>query len=164
MCAGAAHHRHQQVFDAGVQAERRRVHRALHVRIEPAGEGGQHGGVDEGQLRARGVFDPELAAASAPPRSARMARPARLSSRLRGGQRGQHHADPDHGEIEPPVDQLEAAERQRRDAGDAVVAAEQVEIGESVVKAHRPGDGAERQVMAGQPQRDRADRQRRHAR
>ncbi len=31
-----AHHGHEQVFDAVVQAERRRVHRALQVRVQEA--------------------------------------------------------------------------------------------------------------------------------
>jgi len=35
---GAADHRHEQVFDADVQTERRRIDEALHVGIEPAGE------------------------------------------------------------------------------------------------------------------------------
>ena len=45
--AGAADHRHEQVLDAHVDGERRRIDEALHVREQPAGKRRQHGSEDE---------------------------------------------------------------------------------------------------------------------
>ena len=46
---GAADDRDEEIFDAGLRAERRRVGGALEMRVEPAGEAGQHRGIDEDQ-------------------------------------------------------------------------------------------------------------------
>jgi hypothetical protein len=48
----------------------------------------------------------------------------------------------------------------RRDAGDAVVTAQKFELAEQVEQGDAPGDGAERQIMAGQAHRDQAERDR----
>ena len=47
--AGAADHGDEEIFDAGLRAERRRVGGALEMRIEPAGQAGQHRRIDEHQ-------------------------------------------------------------------------------------------------------------------
>jgi hypothetical protein len=70
-------------------------------------------------MRVCAICTPQDAAATRPPRSARMAQ-------------HQHQCDADDSEIRPVVDQGEAADTQRRDAVDAVVAAEQVEIGNDI--------------------------------
>jgi hypothetical protein len=54
--AGAADHRHEEVLDADVHAERGRVHEALHVRVQPArGAGEQRRDHEDHHARARGV-------------------------------------------------------------------------------------------------------------
>ena len=66
--AGAADHGDEEIFDAGMRAERRRRHRTLEMRVEPAGQPGQHRGIDEDQqlgarrLHAEG-FGGDMAAA-----------------------------------------------------------------------------------------------------
>ena len=53
--AGAADHGDEQILDAGVETERGRIHEQLEVRVEPAGQAGQHRGMDEDQqLHPRG--------------------------------------------------------------------------------------------------------------
>src|SRR4029079_16717702 len=46
---GAADDGDEQILDAGLRAERRRVGGALEMRIQPAGQAGQHGCIDEHQ-------------------------------------------------------------------------------------------------------------------
>ncbi|MPM71005.1 hypothetical protein SDC9_117968 [bioreactor metagenome] len=41
--ARAAHHGHEKVFNADVEIERRRAHKALHMRVQPARNRRQHG-------------------------------------------------------------------------------------------------------------------------
>ena len=54
--AGAADHGHEQVLDALVDAERRRVHEPLQVRVQPSRDAREQRGVDErDDLQARGV-------------------------------------------------------------------------------------------------------------
>ena len=57
--AGAADHGDEEIFDAGLRAERRRVGGALEMRIEPAGEAGQHRGIDEHQKLGARRMDAE---------------------------------------------------------------------------------------------------------
>ena len=63
------------------------------------------------------------------------------------------------------IDRVGALERQRADrdrrhAGDAVVAAERVHVAEQKVDRQAPGDGAERQEVAAKPKRYRAEKRR----
>jgi hypothetical protein len=58
---------------------------------------------------------------------------------------------------------FEIADRERRDARDAVIAAEEFQLAEQIEQADAPGDGAERQIMAGQPHRDDPEQDGRHA-
>ena len=54
--SGAADHGHEQVFDALIDSEGRRVHKALEMCVKPAGDTRQQRGVDErDDLEARAV-------------------------------------------------------------------------------------------------------------
>ena len=55
------------------------------------------------------------------------------------------------------MDQRMRADPQRRDAGKSVMGAEPADVSEQIEKRDAPGDGAERQIVAGQPHGDRAD-------
>ncbi len=57
--AGAADHRHEQVLDALVDAERRRIDEALQMRIQPPGNAGEQRGVDEDDDLQRPCVDAE---------------------------------------------------------------------------------------------------------
>ena len=154
--SGAAHHRHQQVLDAGVEAERGGVHAALHVGVQPPRQPGEHRGIGEGQHPRPRQVHPEAgrrggtrrAAPGSPGRT-------RLSIRLRVSSSDGRHAGPHHGESTPgcPVSADAADPTSVRDAGDAVVAPDQVQVAEHVIQADGPRDGSQRQVVPGQPQR-----------
>src|SRR5437867_2625374 len=45
----------------------------------------------------------------------------------------------------------------RRNAGNAVIAADEFELAEEIEQADAPGDGAERQIVSGQPYRNDAE-------
>src|SRR5206468_11673668 len=60
------------------------------------------------------------------------------------------------------VAQLEGAERKRRDAGQAGVAAEEIEVAEQKVEADSPGDGRKRQEVPFHAQGDEAEEQCEH--
>ena len=45
--ARSADHRHQEIFDAGLDIEGRRIHGPLHMRVEKARDRGEHGRIDE---------------------------------------------------------------------------------------------------------------------
>ena len=77
--AGAADHGDEQIFDAGLGAERRRIDRALEMRIEPAGQPGQHRRIDEHQqLGARRLHAEGLGGDVAAPQRADGAAGARV--------------------------------------------------------------------------------------
>src|ERR1700738_1118616 len=109
---------------------------------------------------ARGACTPKASAATWPRRSARIARPVRESSRFMVSSAQSKTANQDAKEVVPGVNQRKGADRQRRDAGDAVVAAEEFELAEQIEQPEAPGDGAERQIMGGQPHRDEAEQDR----
>ena len=75
-------------------------------------------------------------------------------------ERADQHRDPDHVVDRAGIQHLERADRQRRNPGDAVIAAEEFELAEQIEQADAPGDGAERQIVAGQPHRDEAEQHR----
>ena len=83
---------------------------------------------------------------------------ARIEQVLRRDQRGQgHHPDQVVGfavGIQPPAEDGNA-----RQVGDAVVLAEKLRVAERVVGGDRPGDRAEREVVAREPQRDESEDQ-----
>ena len=158
--AGAADHGDEQIFDAGLGAERRRIDGALEMRVEPARQPGQHRRIDEDQeLGARRLHAEGFGGDVAAPQRADGPAGARVQQ-VHGQQRGDQHRDPDREIDGAGVDHPKRADRQRRDAGDAVIAAEEFELAEQIEQADAPGDGAERQVMPRQPHRDEAERDR----
>src|ERR1700690_2524052 len=82
---------------------------------------------------------------SAPQRADRAAG-ARVQE-VHGEQRAEQDRDPDREIDRSGVDHFERADRKRRDAGDAVIAAEEFELAEQIKQAETPGDGAERQIV-----------------
>ena len=88
-----------------------------------------------------------------------MARPVREFEQVAGGDGREQHAGPDHVVDAAAVVEVPAGEVEGRDGGDAVVAVEQLQLAEQEVEADAPGDGAERQVMAGEAHRDEAEHQ-----
>ena len=155
--AGASSHGHQQVLDAGVDAERSLVHGALHVRVEPAGDARQQRRVDEhDELHARGADAEQLGGKRSATQRANGAPGARVEQVVRGNGR-QQHARPDHVVDAAAVVEVPAGDVEWRDGRDAVVAMEQLELAEQEVQAQAPGDGAERQVVARQAHRRQAE-------
>ena len=155
--AGAADHGDEQIFDAGLRAERRRVGGALEMRIEPAGQAGQHRRIDEHQkLGARRLHAERFAGDMPAPQRADRAAGAGVQQ-VHGQQRRDQHRDPDREIDRAGIEHPEIADRERRDAGDAVIAAEEFQLAEQIKQPDAPGDGAERQIMAGQPHRDDAE-------
>src|SRR5207253_6546064 len=67
------------------------------------------------------------------------------------------YSDPDREIDRAGIEHPEAADRERRDARYAVIAAEEFQLAEKVKQPDAPGDGAERQIMAGQSHRDDAE-------
>ncbi len=125
--AGAAEHRHQQIFGAGADAERTGRYRALEMRVEPSGEAGQHRGIDEHhQLGGGGVDAEGFGGAGAAPKRADGAADPAAEQVLRGDHR-KHDRDPDHHEIFARIDQRMVADPQRRNAGKPVMGAEPVD-------------------------------------
>ncbi len=95
-----------------------------------------------------------------PPRRLRIARPCLEFEEVVTKQHDSAEQDPDE-----EVDRNRAAERERtnrdrRDAGQPAVAVERIEIAEHEIDRDAPGDGAQRQEMAAEPQRRRAEDQR----
>ena len=155
--AGAADHGDEQIFDAGLRAERRRVGGALEMRIEPAGQAGEHRRIDEHQkLGARRLHAERFAGDMPAPQRADRAAGAGIQQ-VHGQQCRDQHRDPDREIDRAGIEHPEIADRERRDAGDAVIAAEEFQLAEQIKQADAPGDGAERQIVAGQPHRDDAE-------
>ena len=80
--AGAADHGDEEILDAGLRAERRRIGGALKMRVEPAGQAGQHRGIDEDQQLCPRRLHAKRFGGDMARRSARIARPVRESSRF----------------------------------------------------------------------------------
>ncbi len=153
---GAADDRDEEIFDAGLRAERRRIGRPLEMRIEPAGQAGQHRRIDEDQeLGARRLHAKRLGGDVSAPQCADRAAGARVQQ-VHGEQRCDQHRDPDREIDRSGVEHLQRADRQWRDTGDAVIATEELELAEQIEQADAPGDGAERQIVTRQPYRDEA--------
>ena len=158
--AGAADHGDEEIFDAGLRAEWRRVGGALEMRIEPAGQAGQYRRIDEHQkLGARRLHAERFAGNMPAPQRADGAAGAGIQQ-VHGQQRREQHGDPDCEIDRAGIEHPEAADAQRRKAGNAVIAAEEFELAEQIKQPDAPGDGAERQIMARQPHRDEAERHR----
>ena len=92
--------------------------------------------------------------------SARIARPEReVQEVARGEQREQRHC-PDQIVERAAVPETHAQQRQGRDLRDAGIFSEPFQIPEEKVDGYPPCDGAERQVVTGEPQGDEAKKQR----
>ena len=84
---------------------------------------------------------------------------ARVEQVLDREQRGDHE-HPDQVVVLAPGVERQAEDREPGHAGHPGLAAEELEIAEEVVEADAPGDRAERQVVAREAQRDRAEEER----
>ena len=126
---------------------------------QPPGQAGEYRGIGEGEHpHARETHTERRRRRRAATQGAdRPADPA--VQQVTGEQKRQGDGDPHHRKERPAVQQRPAPELQRRHAGNAVVAAQHVQIAEHVEERHAPRDSAKRQVVAGQPQRHRADYQ-----
>ncbi len=143
-----------------VDAERRLVHGALHVGIEPAGDAGEQCGVDEhDDLGAHGADAEGLRGNRAAAQRADGAAGAGVEQVV-GGDGRQDHAQPDDVVDAAAVVEVIAGEVEGRDGGDAVVAVEQLQLAEQEIEAQAPGDGAERQVVADEAHGEQAEDQR----
>ena len=113
-------------------------------------------------LVARSVSTPIASAIVAPPLSARSARPARESSRCVHGRPrpAATMAQIRQKKLRPGARASMPKNVQRRNAEQAVVLAEAVEVAEQVVQRQAPGDRRQRQVVARHAQRDQAEDQR----
>ena len=101
-------------------------------------------------MRERAVSTPIASAITMPPLSARIALPSRESSRLLVVTASEHEQPDQVGHL-LALAQLVAEQRDRRDAGEAGVAARKAMVPEQEW-AQAPGDGRQRQVMPGQAQ------------
>ncbi len=160
----AADHRHEQVLDAHLQAESSGTDRALEVRKQPARQRCQQGRQQEhGHLVAEGVdahgFGHLRAVLQRADGSARAG--VQQVQHRRGGQQ---QDGPGQQEETTSLAEIQLTERQRLDAGDAVVFAQRVQIAHQVIERQAPGDGGQRQVVARHAQRDQREDQRGHAR
>ena len=158
--ADAADHRHEQVLDAHVEVEGRRVHGALEVREQPAGDARQQRREHEhGDLDAEGVDAHRLGHLRAALDRAHRSAGARIEQ-VGHGERRRQHAGPEQVEEAAAGVELDAEEAERRHAEQAVVLAERLDVAEQVVERQAPGDRRERQVVARHAQRDPAERER----
>ena len=124
------------------------------MRIEPAGQAGEHRGIDEYEkLGARRLHAKGLGRDVSASQRADGAAGAGIQQ-VHGEQRRDQHRDPDREIDRVGAQHLQRADRQRRNAGNAVVTAEEFELAEQIEQRDAPGDGAERQIVAGQPHRD----------
>ena len=149
--ADAAEHRHEQVLDAHLEAERRRVHSALKVREQPARHAREQRREHEGRdLDAKGVDAHRLGHRRAAAHRTQRAAGARVEQ-VRHGNRREHDERPQQIEKAAPGVQLDREEADRRHAEQPVVFAERIDVAEQVVQAQAPRDGRERQVVTRHP-------------
>ena len=153
----AADHRHQQVEDADTDVEGRGADEAAHVGVEPARQRRQEGRDHEGD-----EFYAERIDAQALRHDLAAAQRAHRAALARIEQVGRQHQRHDHEDPDQVVDAVAArermaADRDRRDLADAVVLPEHGHVAEQEVGRQPPGDGAERQEVAAQPQGHRAE-------
>ena len=161
--AGAAEHGHQQIFGASDDAERTGADRALEMRVEPAGETGEHGCIDEQHQLEAGRSGPEgFRRRRAAPQQAHGAADAAVEQVAACDHR-KDDRDPDSDEEIAGIGEREGAYAQRRNAGHAVVAAETFHVAEEIEERNAPGDRAKRQVVARQAHGEGANDQRREA-
>ncbi len=145
---GAAHHSHEQVFDTGVEAERCRTYRALQMRIQPAGDASQQCRQHKDQYFYPSRVDAHCFGhySTAVERADSAAR-ARVQQVLQTDQRHQQDR-PDKIKHLAPRIEIDAKQVKRRDAVQAIVFAEELQVAEQKIQRQRPGDRAERQIVA----------------
>ena len=153
-------HRHQQVFDAGPHVERRRADEAVHVRVQPARQPGEQCRRDEQRqpypvgVRAHTGQQYGTAAQAADG-------PARARTQdVVAEQKGQADQTPDQVIDGPRTGHRPAADKQRRDVGQAGMPSQCVDVAKQHGNGNAPCDGAEWQKMPAQTQRQHADAQR----
>jgi hypothetical protein len=154
----AADDRHEQVLNADLQAERGGIHETLQVGIQPAGGASVQRGQDEDHhtcprrvdTHGLGHHDAALERPDGPAF-------ARIEKVL-GGEQGDQNEGPDQIVVVPVVPEFEAEHLDRRQIGQPAVTTEKFQITEQEVKADAPGDGPERQVVAGELQAQGAQR------
>jgi TATA-binding protein-associated factor Taf7 len=130
------------------------------VGVEPAGNAGQQGGDQEDHdLGARRVDAHRLGHHRAALERADRAALARIEQ-VAGWPDGEQHEGPDQVVELAAWTSVPAEQRDRRNAGDAGVAAEELDIAEQEIEADAPGDGAQRQVVPAHAQRDEAEEER----
>ncbi|MCY1525718.1 hypothetical protein D9M68_607070 [compost metagenome] len=152
----AADDGHEQVFDAHLQAERVGIHEALHVRVKPAGGAGLQRGDDEDHHARTGrVHAHRLRHHAAALERADGAALARVQQVLRRPHRRQQEG-PDQVVDAVALGQRPAEQVDGGNVWNAGVAAQAFDGTEDEVERQAPGDGAQRQEVAGQFQRDRA--------
>ena len=141
--ARSADHRHHQVFDAHAGIERPGADETAEMRIEPSGQRSEESGDDECRKLDLERADPEafdqrIAAAE---RAHRAADPG--VEKVVANEKDRHDDRPDQVIDLPAVDQGERADGDRRNARDAVVAAEPLNVAEQERDRQSPGDRAQ---------------------
>ena len=128
-----ADHRHEQVFDTLRERERRRIHEALQMRIEPAGDTGELGGDGEDDdLVPGGVDTHRLGHHDAALERADGAAVARIEQVLRR-HHAKHQGDPDQVVELAAALQFHAEQAHRRDAAEPGMAAEGLDVAEQEI-------------------------------
>jgi hypothetical protein len=145
---------HEEVLDPLTKTERRRIHEALQMRVEPSGDARKERRVDEdNDLEARPVDAERLGHLEVA--AQRADRPARTRVEQIGSRPKRCERDAPDQKIEVAlVAQLHAEEVERRNPGEPGVAAQKFQIAEQEVEALRPGNRRERQVVSAHAQRD----------
>jgi hypothetical protein len=161
--AEAAGDRHQQVFDARADVERRRADEAVLVRVEPARDSREERGDDEERKPhphrvGADAREQRRAAAQAAHRAPR----ARVEQVAREGERCADE-EPDHDVDGARIGERPGSDAKRRHVRDAAVAAERFEVAEDDHDRQAPRDRRQRQVVPTEAQRHRADDERRDA-
>ena len=128
--AGATDHGHEQVFDADVKTEGRRIDEALKVRVEPARNGGEPGrNQKDDHFRARGIDTHRLGHHTAALERADGPSLAGIEQVLRRPNRAQHNRPNKVVEI-APILEVESKQAQRRNPGNPRVTAKKGNIAE----------------------------------
>ena len=154
--AGAADHRHHQIFDAHAGLERSGADETAEMGIEPSGQRAEERGDDERHQLDLECADPEafdqrIAAAKRAHRAADAG-----VEQVVADEQDRHDDRPDQEIDLPALDQGERADRDRRNARDAVMLTEAIDVAEQERDRQSPGDRAQRQEVAAQAQRHEA--------
>ncbi len=146
----AAHHRHEEILDADVQSERRRVHETLQVRVEPAREARvQCGDEEDDGLGAGGIDAHALGHQAAALECTDGAPFARIEQVLRR-QHGTEQDDPDEVVERAATVQRQAEQLDDGNPGQPGVSAEEGQVAKQKIQADAPGDRPQREIVAGQ--------------